>query len=158
MNTTSIPLTNDELISLKKDLRMAYFTGSIIGIMAVLILFFIILALNNKINAEFIGLCLLVTAVTWYLILFFTKDSRLEIANGLKNVTTYQILEKRSFEDDEPGLGGYVIKYHLITSEKRFSVEKILYDSANENDYLIEHSTPLTGKTLKLEIKKNTEA
>lgn len=148
-------LTNEEIIVLEKDLRRSYFMGLLVGFMVLIICFILVLDLPDAMNIQqvllIVGLFLSVLACTHY----FTKNLRSDISKGLKELVEYEILDKSAFEDDDPGLGGSKITYHLKTNNKKFSVNKDLYYEANIHDYVIEHLAPITGQLLKLELKKN---
>jgi hypothetical protein len=148
-------LTNEEINLLKKDLRRSYISGFLIGLMLIMICLILILFTADKLTLKhaflILGIALSVLAFTYY----FTKELRFDISKGVKELIEYEIIDKSSFEDDDPGLGGFKITHHLKTNYKKFSVDKELYEKANIQDHLIEHLTPITRQSLKLELKNN---
>jgi hypothetical protein len=146
-------LTQEEIDTLEKDLKKAYLTGFIIGIMLSCIYLLIVFALLD-------GKCFLVVPlilfVTFIITIRTTRNRRKEIDDCFKEVRKYQIIDKISFWDDNPGFsGGPIMKYRLTSKYKRFSVSKELYERADVNDWVIEHETRLSKESLKIEILKN---
>jgi hypothetical protein len=150
-------LTAEEVASLKGKLNNTYLIGMMMGIMSIVLSLMLSFAFLDNIQPEYyiiIPLILiLTTSGTW----IGTRKRRLEIAGGYKELNWYQIVDRRSYWDDEPGLGGMKMKYVLRSDRKEFFVEKLIYYQAQIGDHLIEHETPLTRETLKIEIVKEVK-
>jgi hypothetical protein len=148
------PLTEDENATLTKVLKRSYLTGLTICCMATLLFVILMLVLANKISIEYILILISLDFLILLITRLTTKNLRLDITNGLKELREYQIINKISFFDDEPGLGGGpIMRYHLITKLKKFSVDMEFFEKANINDWIIDHEAPLTKEPLRLELK-----
>jgi hypothetical protein len=146
-------LTHEEIDSLEKNLKKAYLTGFIIGIMLSGMYSIIVFALLDR---KYFLIVPVILILTFIITIRTTGNRRIEIDGCFKEIRKYQIIEKISFWDDNPGLsGGPIMKYHLISKFKRFSVSSELYERANINDWVIEHETPLSKESMKIEILNN---
>jgi hypothetical protein len=152
IETKTESLTIEEIALMKKSLKNSYLIGIMLGIMLILLSLLLTFAFIENILFEYYFIIplivIIVTSISW----IATDKRRLDILNGYKKLTTYQIVEKKSYWDDEPGLGGMKIKYVLHSDIKKFFVEKSIYYQAQIGDCLVEHETPLTRETLKIEI------
>lgn len=152
MESKTESLTSEEIASMKKDLKNSYLIGVLLGIMLIFLSLLISFALMENILFEYFLIIPLIVIIVTTLFWIGTRNRRLDISNGYKKLTTYQIVEKKSYWDDEPGLGGMKMKYVLYSDIKKFFIEKSIYYQAQIGDYLLEHETPLTRETLKIEI------
>jgi hypothetical protein len=155
MNETHRPLDEEELRKLRKTLRASYFIAGIIGVMSVFLLhlFFIVGNFNiSIIYAEVTGVVLLAGIIG--LTRFLNRNLITDIDRGLKIVREYIIENKESFEDNDPGLGGWKTKYYFLTGSRKFFVEKKLYEKAEVGDILAEHLAPRSQEELKIEVRK----
>jgi hypothetical protein len=145
-------LTIEEIASMKKNLKDSYLIGALLGMMLILLSLLISISYMENLLYEYYiiipAILIIVTSISW----IGTNKRRLEILNGYKKLTTYLIVEKKSYLDDEPGLGGMKMKYVLFSDIKKFFIEKSIYYQSQIGDYLVEHETPLTRETLKIEI------
>jgi hypothetical protein len=152
MESKTESLTIEEITSMKKDLKNSYLIGVLLGIMLIFVSLLISFTLMENLIFEYYfiipAIVIIVTTSFW----IGTRNRRLDLSNGYKKLTTYQIVEKRSYWDDEPGLGGMKMKYVLRSDSKSFFLEKSLYYQAQIGDCIVEHETPLTRETLRIEI------
>jgi hypothetical protein len=145
-------LTIEEIASMKKNLKNSYLIGALLGMMLILLSLLISISFMENLFYEYYiiipAILIIVSSISW----IGTNKRRLEISNGYKKLTTYLIVEKKSYWDDEPGLGGMKMKYVLLSNVEKFFIEKSIYYQAQIGDCLVEHETPLTRETLKIEI------
>lgn len=154
MNETHKSFNDEELNKMKKTLRSNYFTASLIGIMIVFLLhiFFIVGNFTLKIiYVEIVGIIIFIGIIT--LTRFLSRNLRNDINGGLKIVREYIIEKKDSYEDNDPGLGGWNTKYYFMTESRKFFVEKDIYEKAEIGDILLEHLAPNSQEELKIEVR-----
>jgi hypothetical protein len=150
MESKTESLTSEEIASMKKDLKNSYLIGVLLGIMLIFFSLLISFTLMENLIFEYYLIIPLIVIIVITLFWIGTRNRRLDISNGYKKLNTYQIVEKKSYWDDEPGLGGMKMKYVLCSDIKKFFIEKSIYYQAQIGDCLIEHETPLTRETLKI--------
>ena len=147
-------LTVKEIQTLTKTLKRWYLTGLIILCMVTILYLIVVYALVERLPKEFIFVLIVLDVVILLLTGLLTSNLRNDISNGIKELREYQVFDKISYLDDDPGLdAGPRMKFQLITKFKRFSVDQDFYDKAKINDWIIEHESPLTKESLKLELK-----
>jgi hypothetical protein len=152
INFRNVPMSIDEVSSLKRDLRRAYITGFLIGLMVLIIGGLLGLVTSDGFSMINIFIISGLFIMSIYLGIYFTKNLRSDIKNGIKELRDFEIIDKVAFEDDDPGKGGLKAKYHLVTKHKTFSVDKEFFIKSNISDIIVEHTAPLTGELLKIEI------
>jgi hypothetical protein len=148
------PLTDGETRILTKVLKKAYLTGLAILCMATILYIVVVFAIDNNLSRSIVLVMIGLDTVILIITILATRNIRHDIINGVKEVREYQILDKISYLDDDPGLGGGPkMKYQLITKFKKFTVDEIFYNNANIDCWIIEHEAPLTKESFKLELK-----
>ncbi len=158
MNETHKSLDNEELNKMKKMLKSYYFTASLIGIMIVFMLhiFYIIGNFSLKIlYVEIVGIIIFIVIITLTRLLL--RNLRKDINGGLKIVREYIIEKKDSYEDNDPGLGGWNTKYYFMSESRKFFVEKNSYENAEIGDTLWEHLAPYSQEELKIAIRNKCQ-
>jgi hypothetical protein len=149
----SHPMNEGEIAALKKGLKRAYLTRAFFGCMISVLYFILVFVINggvSRLNSLFI---ILINILIFSITVLLTNNLRLDISDGIKALREFQILNKISFMDREPEAEGTKIKYQLISKYNKFTVDKVFYDKMKINDWIIEHSTPLSNELLKLELK-----
>jgi len=156
MSNKSDNLSDQELIYLKKELRLSYFTW----MLAFLILMFIIQVLiyARTDSFEILKLEILVISgtviLTYFLTNYFTRELRTEIRDGRKIIVFKLIAEKYDFMDKQDRFSPEVKKYVILAGGQKYVVTEELYKKAEVSDYLAVHMTPLRELTIKTEILK----
>ena len=154
LNYKTQSLTEKEIQTLTRTLKRWYLTGIIILCMVTILYLIVVYALVERLPKEFIFVLIVLDVVILLLTELLTSNLRNDISNGIKELREYQVFDKISYLDDDPGLdAGPRMKYQLITKFKRFTVDQDFYDKAKINDWIIEHESPLTKESLKLELK-----
>ena len=158
MNNKSDILSDQELIYLKKELRLSYFAW----MLGFLILMFIIqaLILIRPDSFEILKLEILVISgtviLTYFLTNYFTRELRTEIRDGRKIVVFKLIEEKQDFMDGQDRFSPKVKKYIILAGGQKYIVTEEQYMKDEVSDYLVIHMTPIRELTIKTEIlKKN---
>jgi len=150
-------LSDIELIKLKRDLKQKYVTAGL-SILAVGILIHVILLSGDYkektiIMSEFFFLIASVFIIL--LTIYLSKDLKSDINEGSKTLVEFHIENKGYYEDDEPGIGGSVTRYFILSEGEKIIVDKILFDKAEKGDTLIRHFSTNELEFLKYEIRKN---
>jgi hypothetical protein len=149
-------LSDQELIYLKKELRLSYFTW----ILGFLILTLIIQALIYSRSDSFEILKLEISVISGTVILtyffanYFTRELRTEIKDGRKIILYKLIEEKQDFMDRQDRFSPEVRKYVILAGGKKYLVTEEQYKKAEVSDYLVVHLTPKRELTIKTEILK----
>jgi hypothetical protein len=153
-------LTQEELSSLKRELRSSY----IIPVTVFLSFYIVIHALVYNAREILIipkyelvlVLCLL--TITYFLKRNLTRTLTEEIQKGTKTIEYLAFSEKYSQIDKQDRFSKEQIKYVVIGDNKKFIVTKELFDSAEPGDYIMVHKTPVREKMLKIEIFKTRQS
>jgi len=160
MKKYSGTLSDEEMASLKKVLRLKYFTAGL-SILAAAVLIQIILMADDysdkvtTIAYSFLGVIAFVIIIAT---IHFSKDLRRDINDSSKTIAEFIIENKGYFEDDEPDQGGSYVRYFILSEDYRFIVDKPLFDKAEKGDTLIKQYSSNELIFLKEDIRKKTGA
>jgi hypothetical protein len=149
-------LSAAEMKILKKELRAAYITGILTGLMISIVYLLLTFIENSRFAANTFAIVLAIVTGSVFVTSLMLQNLYRDIFNRIKNINSYRIAEKLSYLDDESGIGGTVTKYYLITESKRFSVSEEQYDQAEIGDVIQEHESPMSLFLFHLEILKTT--
>jgi hypothetical protein len=149
-------LSDTELTKLKRALNQKYVTAGL-SIIAVGILIHVILLSGDYkektiIISEFFFL--FASGFIVFLTLYLSKDLKSDINESSKTIVEFYIDNKGYYEDDEPGIGGSVTEYFILSEGNKFIVDKTLFDKAEKGDTLIRHFSTNEREFLKYEIRK----
>ena len=151
-------LSDEEMASLKKVLRLKYFTAGL-SILAAAVLIQIILMADDytdKVTTIAYSFFALVSVVIIIATLYFSKDLRRDINESSKTIAEFIIENKGYFEDDEPDQGGSYTRYFILSEDYRFIVDKPLFDKAEKGDTLVKQYSSNELIFLKEEVRKRT--
>ena len=152
MKFTINPLTQQELKILKKEVKSAYITGILAGIMISIVFIMLSIIVTDKIGQkEFYIISAIITG-SIFITSLMVRNLLSDINKGIKHLYEYKILEKISYLDNEPGIGGVKMKFYLYTDSKKFSVTEHMYTEAKINDLIIEHEAPKSNVSFQVEI------
>lgn len=155
MNNKRIELlSEEELNSIKKELRSANYTG-IISLLMLFVLVHLLIFINTQKwiipNYELLvdlGLSLIIFVLTKYL----TKDLRKEIELGTKIIENKLIENKVEYVDKQDRFSSEYTKYEIVAEGDKFIVNKDEYQKAELNDNLAIHKTSIREKIIRTEI------
>jgi uncharacterized membrane protein len=150
MNCTIEKLTSEEIKILRKVIVRAYITGTLAGIMISFLFVIAMFAKYSMLQTRDFYFTLMIISIAVFITSLSVKNLHSDIYMGVKFLFKYIIIQKLSYPDNEPGLGGEKMKYYLISEEKRFMVSEEQYSNAKINDLLIEHESPKSGISLKM--------
>jgi hypothetical protein len=154
MKETHKSLTENERNKMKKTIRSNYFTASLIGIMIVFMLHIIYIVGNFKLTILYVEILVIIIFIGIItLTRFLNRNLRNDINGGHKIVREYIIEKKNSYEDNDPGIGGWNTRYYFMTESRKFFVEKNIYEKAEIGDILLEHLAPNSLEGLKIEVR-----
>ena len=150
MKETHKSLTKKERNKMKKTLRSNYFTASLIGIMIAFMLHLIYIVGNFNLTILYVEILVIIIFIGIIaLTRFLSRNLRNDINGGYKIVREYIIEKKNSYEDKDPGIGGWNTKYYFMTESRKFFVEKNFYEKAIIGDILLEHLAPNSLEEIK---------
>ena len=156
MNNKSDILSDQELIYLKKELRLSYFTWMLAFLIFMFIIQLLIYAWTD--SFEILKLEILVISgtviLTYFLTNYFTRELRTEIRDGRKIIVFKLIEEKQDFMDRQDRFSPEVKKYVILAGGQKYVVTEEQYNKAEVSDYLVVHLTPIRELTIKTEILK----
>jgi len=156
MNNKSDILSDQELIYLKKELRLSYLTWMLAFLIFMFIIQLLIYARTD--SFEILKLEILVISgtviLTYFLTNYFTRELRTEIRDGRKIIVFKLIEEKQDFMDRQDRFSPEVKKYLILAGGQKYVVTEEQYNKAEVSDYLVVHLTPIRELTIKSEILK----
>lgn len=155
MNFTTESLTIQEIKTLRKEIFRAYITGILTGVMVAFLLSMVLIVKNSALRSGDYYFLLMLIAGAIFITSITVKNLQIDLYKGIKHIYKYQITEKHSYLDYEPGIGSDKMKYFLISEEKKFSVSEEEYKYAQVNDFVQEHEAPKSGYSLKIVVLKN---
>lgn len=155
MDFTIESLTLQEIKTLRKEIFRAYITGILTGIMVAFLLSMVLFVKNSELRSSDYYFFLMIIAGSILITSLTVKNLQVDLYKGIKRIYKFQITEKLSYLDNEPGLGSNKIKYYLISEEKKFSVSEEEYKYAQVYDFVQEHEAPKSGYSLKIVVHKN---
>jgi hypothetical protein len=151
-------LTQEELGSLKKELRSSYIIPVTIFLSVYIMIHALvyngreILIIPKFESVLIIGLLL----IAYFLKRGLTRALTKEIQEGVKTVEYLPFGEKYSQTDKQDRFSKEYTKYVIIGDNKKFVVTKEQFDRAESGDYIMIHKTPVRGRMLKMEIFKTS--
>jgi hypothetical protein len=156
MNNKSDILSDQELIYLKKELRLSYFTA-LTGFLIVMTIIQVLIYVRSD-SFDILKLEILVIAatviLTYFVTNYFTRELRTEIRDGRKIIVFKLIAEKYDFMDKQDRFSPEVKKHVILAGGQKYVVTEELYKKAKVSNYLAVHMTPLRELTIKTEILK----
>ncbi len=155
MNFTTESLTIQEIKILRKEIFRAYITGILTGIMVAFLLIMVLTVKNSELRSSNYYFLLMIIAGAILITSITVKNMQIDLYKGIKHIYKYQITEKLSYLDNEPGLGSDKMKYCLISEKKKFLVSEEEYRYAQVYDFVQEHEAPKSGYSLKIVVHKN---
>jgi len=156
MNNKSDILSDQELIYLKKELRLSYLTWMLAFLIFMFIIQLLIYARTD--SFEILKLEILVISgtviLTYFLTNYFTRELRTEIRDGRKIIVFKLIEEKQDFMDRQDRFSPEVKKYLILAGGQKYVVTEEQYKKAEVADYLVIHMTPIRELSIRIEIMK----
>lgn len=145
-------LEQKEIDELKKEINKSILLVLSFCLLIGLIFHMIIYLNYGKINYKAEIFYALIIAIVIFIRQYFTRKIRKDISNSIKELVDLTIIDKISYEDKEPGLGGEFINYKIITDFGTYSVNKELYDKTEIKGIIILHRLPITKRQLKIDL------
>jgi len=149
-------LSESELDQIRKELKRGAIR-IILLVVGVLFLVYVTYLAFGELKGDYryflitVSLCI-VFAFAIHMLL--TKDLRNDLQDKGKIINEYVIERKIDYEDNNPGIGGNVIRYLIVSENREFYVDKAFYESAEIGDVLEEHLTKYHKLNLGIKINK----
>ena len=147
--------SEQELSSLKHELRLSYFTAASGFLIVMLVIQSLMYAADRSKILKLEILVITGTVILFYfLTTYFTRELRSEIRDGRKIIIFKLIEEKINYMDRQDRFSPETKKYVIHTNEQKYLVTEVQYKEAEVSDYLVIHMTPLSELIIRIEIVK----
>jgi len=149
-------LSESELDQIRKELKRGAIR-IILLVMGVLFLIYVTYLAFGELKGDYRYFLITVSlgiVFAFAIHMLLTKDLRNDLQDKGKIINEYVIEGKIDYEDNNPGIGGNVIRYLIISENREFYVDKAIYDSAEIGDVLEEHLTKYHKLNLGIKINK----
>lgn len=150
----SVSLSIEELKELKVALRSSYITSMTLFLMVMTLVHIIIFVKSENWIIPYFEILLLIgsLAITYFSTLYYTKDLRNEIKNGLKIIELNPIEKKYNYLDKQDRLSSEFTQFVIIAGGQKYIVTEEQFEKAKIPGNIAVHLTPIREIILKTEI------